>query len=126
MVLTRFKDGRVHFRNSRLNLDMVKFTEIRSGEDFIMSFDNYQCTLSDSSIKKAKEELNEDPKERAGAVQAFREWTEREPWIRAPTGTRTLRDVVLRWRFTAQSTLLWLCRTSQVAYTHFSWVSLVL
>ena len=46
----------------------------------------YQCSLSATSIEKAKKELNEDPDERQGAVNALREWTEREPWITSPTG----------------------------------------
>ena len=44
------------------------------------------CSLSEKTIKKAKKELNEEPKERLGAVQALREWIEREPWITSPTG----------------------------------------
>ena len=44
------------------------------------------CSLSEKTIKKAQEELNEDPNERLGAVQALREWIEREPWITSPTG----------------------------------------
>ena len=48
---------------------------------------SYVCSLSEKSIKKAKKELNEDPKERNGAVQTLKEWIEREPWLHAPTGT---------------------------------------
>lgn len=47
---------------------------------------DYVCSLSEKSIKKAQKELNEEPKERSGAVQALREWIEREPWITSPTG----------------------------------------
>ena len=47
---------------------------------------DYVCSLSEKTIEKAKKELNEDPKERLGAVQALREWIEREPWITSPTG----------------------------------------
>ena len=36
--------------------------------------EEYVCTLSEKSLKKAKKELNEIPKERLGAVEAFREW----------------------------------------------------
>ena len=46
----------------------------------------YVCTLKASDLKKAKDELNEDPKQRLGAVQSLREWVQREPWINAPTG----------------------------------------
>lgn len=47
--------------------------------------EKYVCTLSEQTQKKAKKELNEDPKERDGALQTFREWIEREQWISAPT-----------------------------------------
>ena len=46
----------------------------------------YVCTLTSTDLKKAKDELNEDPKQRLGAVQSLREWVQREPWINAPTG----------------------------------------
>ena len=46
----------------------------------------YVCTLKARDLKKAKDELNEDPKQRLGAVQSLREWVQREPWINAPTG----------------------------------------
>ena len=46
----------------------------------------YKCSLSAKSIEKAEKELNENPNERQGAVDALREWTEREPWITSPSG----------------------------------------
>lgn len=46
----------------------------------------YKCTLTEYSAKKALEELNEDPKEREGAVQALREWAGQQPWLKTPTG----------------------------------------
>ena len=51
-----------------------------------MSETAYVCTLSAKSIKKAKKELNEDSKERLGAVQALKEWIGRESWLQSPTG----------------------------------------
>ena len=48
--------------------------------------DNYSCSLCETSLKKAKKELNEDPKERLGAVQALRNWVIQENWISTPTG----------------------------------------
>ena len=48
--------------------------------------ETYKCSLSEASIEKAKKELNEDPKERLGAVKALREWINQEQWITAPTG----------------------------------------
>ena len=53
-----------------------------------MADETYRCSLSEKSLKKAEKELNEDAKERLGAVQALREWIEREPWISAPTSTK--------------------------------------
>jgi len=47
---------------------------------------DYVCTLDDKSLKKAKDELNEDPKERLGAVQKFRELILQQPHIKCPTG----------------------------------------
>ena len=55
---------------------------------------DYVCSLSEKTIKKAKKELNEEPKERLGTVQALREWIEREPWIKSPTG-RFIRLVII-------------------------------
>jgi len=46
----------------------------------------YVCTLDEKSAKKAKDELNEDPKERLGAVQKFRELVLQQPHIKCPTG----------------------------------------
>ena len=48
--------------------------------------DNYKCSLCETSLEKAKKELNEDPKERLGAVQALRNWVNQEQWINVPTG----------------------------------------
>ena len=45
---------------------------------------NYICTLDDASIKKAKEELNEDPQDRLAAVQALRNWVKEQPHITCP------------------------------------------
>ena len=39
-----------------------------------MSVEEYVCTLDEKSLEKAKKELNEDPKNRLGAVEAFRQW----------------------------------------------------
>ena len=48
----------------------------------------YACSLSEKSIRKANEELHEEPDERLSTVQSLREWIEREPWITSPTGCR--------------------------------------
>ena len=44
----------------------------------------YVCTLTEASIKKAEEELHEDPKDRMGPVKALREWIHQQPHIKAP------------------------------------------
>ena len=44
------------------------------------------CTLDEKSLKRAKEELKEDPKNRLGAVEAFRKWILEQPHIKCPTG----------------------------------------
>ena len=48
--------------------------------------DKYVCTLAEASLKVAKEELHEDPKERLGSVQALREWIIAQPHVTCDTG----------------------------------------
>ncbi|KAL5022441.1 hypothetical protein ScPMuIL_001596 [Solemya velum] len=45
----------------------------------------YVCTLDERSIRRAREELNEDPEQRAGAVNALRDWVIQQNWLRFPT-----------------------------------------
>ena len=52
-----------------------------------MSDADYVCTLNEKSLKKAKDELNEDPMNRLGAVQNFRELVLQYPHIECPIGT---------------------------------------
>jgi len=51
---------------------------------------DYVCTLDEASLKKAKDELNEDPKERLSSVNALRKWILDQPHIQCPTDTLTL------------------------------------
>ena len=51
-----------------------------------MTDDNYRCSLSETDLQKAKDELREEPGERLGSVQTLIEWIERELWITAPKG----------------------------------------
>ena len=51
-----------------------------------MSDDSYVCTLNEASLEKAKKELQEDPKERLGAVETFRKWILEQPHLKCPTG----------------------------------------
>ena len=48
--------------------------------------DNYECELDDFALEKAKRELNEDPKQRLGAVQSLREWVQQQKHLSLPTG----------------------------------------
>ena len=48
--------------------------------------ENYVCSLDENSLTKAKKELNEDPKDRLGAVKALREWIQAQPHFTARTG----------------------------------------
>ena len=47
---------------------------------------NYVCTLDAVSQKKATEELNEDPRERMGAVKALRDWIKTQSHMKVPHG----------------------------------------
>ncbi|KAL5021461.1 hypothetical protein ScPMuIL_000616 [Solemya velum] len=51
---------------------------------------DYKCTLNEQSAEKASAELNEDPKERTGAVQTLRGWIEQQSWLKTPTDTNFL------------------------------------
>lgn len=51
-----------------------------------MSGDQYVCTLSASTLQKAREELNENPADRMAAVSALREWILQQPHLRCSTG----------------------------------------
>lgn len=58
----------------------------------------YKCTLDKKTLKKAKDELNEDPKQRASQIQTLREWAERQPHLRS----RLDDDFLLRYLRTAK------------------------
>lgn len=56
-----------------------------------MSDTVYVCSLDEASLKHAQRELNEDPKDRLAAVDALRDWTQRQrKWMRCPTDTKFL------------------------------------
>lgn len=56
-----------------------------------MTETGYVCSLDEASLKKAKRELNEDPKDRLAAVAALRDWTQRQRhWMTCPTDTKFL------------------------------------
>lgn len=49
------------------------------------------CTLDKFSADIAKEELNDDPKERESAIQTFRDWIKQQKWLKCPTGKSVLK-----------------------------------
>jgi len=56
---------------------------------------DYVCTLNEKSAKKAKDELNEDPKNRMGQLQKFRELVLQQPHIKCPTGISNTNNIIL-------------------------------
>ena len=46
----------------------------------------YVCRLDARSLETARVELNEDPRERLGAVKTFRQWLLQQSHIKSPTG----------------------------------------
>ena len=46
----------------------------------------YTCTLDATTQEKALKELNEDPKQRQGAIQTLREWVKKQPHLKCRTG----------------------------------------
>jgi hypothetical protein len=51
---------------------------------------NYVCRLDAATEKKARDELNEDPKDRLNAVEALRTWIQQQPHLTFRTETQTL------------------------------------
>ena len=47
---------------------------------------SYKCALSEASLAKAIAELNEDPKQRLGAVRALRAWINEQKHLAFRTG----------------------------------------
>ena len=62
---------------------------MNSEGDTMNSEGGYVCTLTEASLEKAKKELNEDPKNRMGAVETFRTWIKQQPHFRCRTGRAT-------------------------------------
>lgn len=46
----------------------------------------YVCTLDEETLQKAKEELNEDPKQRASQIETLRQWVLQQPHLKSRTG----------------------------------------
>ena len=51
-------------------------------------YKEYVCTLTEASLKKARDELNENPADRMSSVEAFRKLIKTQaPHIRCSLGT---------------------------------------
>ncbi|KAL4229352.1 hypothetical protein ACF0H5_012391 [Mactra antiquata] len=78
---------------------------------------NFVSKLDEASKKKAKDELNElNDKDRALAVQAFREWILQQKWLKTPTDFGFLLRFLRARKFSqleARKTIenYWTCRT---------------
>ena len=48
--------------------------------------EEYICILNGADLQRANDELNEDPRNRLGAVRKLREWIEEQSHISFPTG----------------------------------------
>ena len=59
----------------------------------------YICTLDKKTVKKAKEELNEDPKQRASQIQTLRDWAESQPHLRSRLGKCLVTSLISFTRF---------------------------
>ena len=58
-----------------------------SAANMAEQYKEYVCTLTEASLKKARQELNEDPADRMNAVEAFRNLIKtRAPHIRCGMG----------------------------------------
>jgi len=88
-----------------------------------MSDDSYVTTLCPASIKKAQEELNEDPENRAGAIQTLRQWLLKQEHLRFPTETRVLLMFLRHAKFSqlkVRSTIEKFCQAKQLHQDVFS------
>lgn len=59
----------------------------------------YKCTLTEYGLQKAMKELNEDPKQRLGAVQTLRKWVREQPHYTCRTDTKFLLAILRRAKF---------------------------
>ncbi|CAH1778574.1 unnamed protein product [Owenia fusiformis] len=68
-------------------------------DDILLDGNKYVCKLEPKWVKKAKEELNEDPKERDAAVDQFRQWIKQQPHYSVCTDTNFLLQFLRRCKF---------------------------
>ena len=70
---------------TRINVFMSLLTG-----SFVLSEDaQFESKLDEANLIRAKEELNENAKDRICAVQSFRNLILQENWLKTPTGTCT-------------------------------------
>ena len=80
--------------------------------------DDYVCTLDEKTLEKAKKELNEDPKNRLGAVQTLREWIQQQPHLHCKTGKTYFEVLYLAALYTVHSSHLRLRSEFQISLFH--------
>ncbi|CAH1786088.1 unnamed protein product [Owenia fusiformis] len=68
-------------------------------DDILLDGNKYVCKLEPKWVKKAKEELHEDPKERDAAVDQFRQWIKQQPHYSVCTDTNFLLQFLRRCKF---------------------------
>ena len=69
----------------------------------------YLCTLDEATLEKAKAELNEDPKNRDGAIETLRTWINEQPHFVCRTGILLLLFSLLL--MVGPACPLWPCRS---------------
>ncbi|CAH1794376.1 unnamed protein product [Owenia fusiformis] len=58
---------------------MTSIADQFDGFKALFTGETYECKLDAKSLKKAKDELNEDPREREAALKQFRQWVKEQP-----------------------------------------------
>lgn len=76
----------------------------------------YVCTLSEDLLKRAKEELNEDPARRAADIEHIRDWLKHQPHIKARTDDWTILRFLRGCKFSLEKTkqkldMFYTCKT---------------
>ena len=68
-----------------------------SGKTIMAEYKEYVCTLDEKSLKRAKEELNENPADRMNSVESFRKLIQtRAPHLICSLGKQLDKIMVLR------------------------------
>lgn len=83
--------------------------------------ESYSCPLTEKSLKKAKEELNEDPKERISSVNTFRKWISEQPHLICPTDPGFLLAFLRGRKFSQLETRTLLEKFLSIKTKHKEW-----